>query len=169
MSACSGATRYEVRRAGSVRSAWLSRWVPSIRLTARAGTCAQAPPALPAGRHGRRRSRRRGCRLCPYQLPYWRYSPCKEAPLLSCHGGQPPGLPHGGSTRSHRGSTRLSWSSGPVCEAAATVRNCRAAAYGCRRAFLMSKRREAAAAVRRDPAALSRPTILAGHRTGLAR
>jgi len=32
---------------------------------------------------------RRGCRLCPYQLPCRRYSPCKESPL-TCRGGQPP-------------------------------------------------------------------------------
>ena len=115
---------------------------------------------------------RRGCRLCPYQLPCQRYSPCKDGPAPDLPWRPAAGDCLMGFNSVSWGSTRLSWSSGPVCEAAAAARKIRAAAEGRHRAFLMNKRNEAAAAVRPDSAAPFRLTILAdsaAHRAGLVR
>lgn len=99
---------------------------------------------------------RRGCRLC---------SPCKESPAADlpwrpavgdCLMGVQPGF-HG-----HLGRFAKPRRCG----------KCRTAAEGCHRAVLMNKRSEAAAAVRPDPAAPFRLTILAdsaAHRAGLVR
>jgi len=91
MSARQGATCYEVRRVSPVRSARPSRWIPSIcwprrRVHARRPRRRCQPRVTGAAYRGRR-----GCRLCPCQLPCRRYRPCKESLLLTCRGGQPPG------------------------------------------------------------------------------
>ena len=90
----------------------------------------------------------------------------RKALLLICRGGQRAGTAAWGFNSVSWGSTRLSWSSGPVCETAAAVRkNAGQQRQPPHRAFLMNKRSEAAAAVRPDPAAPSRLTILADFRS----
>src|SRR5689334_15055604 len=48
------------------------------------------PPALPAGRHGRRVPRATGLPALPLPAAVPTLQPCREAPLLICRGGQPP-------------------------------------------------------------------------------
>lgn len=104
---------------------------------------------------------RRGCRLCPYQLPCRRSSPCKESPA--------PDLPRRfaagdclmGFNSASWGFNSASWSSGLACQTAAAVRELPGQQRGgCHRAPPMIKRSEAAAAIRPGPAAPSRLTAL---------
>jgi hypothetical protein len=142
-------------------------------LTAQAGTRAQAPPVMRADRNGRRGSQATWSPALPVPPPGPAgYGPCAESPLLICPGGWPAGLPHGGSTRSHGGSSRLQDHLGRLGRLRLGCRNSRAAAGGSHRAFPMIKHREAAAAVRPGPAAPFRLTVLvvsAGHMPGPVR
>jgi hypothetical protein len=92
---------------------------------------------------------------------------CVKGTVLICPGAASRrGLPYGGSTRSHGGSTRRQGHLGRFARLRLRCGNCRAAG-GCHRASLMIKRSEAAAAVRPGPAAPFRLTALAvsaGHK-----
>jgi hypothetical protein len=134
-------------------------------LTAQAGTRAQAPPALLAGRHGRADRGQRGCRLCPYQLPYRRYSPCKDSPAPDL----PRRLATGDCLMGVQLGLMITWASLRGCGCNAGTAG--AAAGGCHCAPPMIKRSEAAAEVRPGPAAPFRLTALvisAGHARGPA-
>ena len=98
---------------------------------------------------------RRGYRLCPYQLPCRRYSPCKEstAPDL------PRRLAAGDCLMGVQLGVMVIWTGLRDCGCSAGTAG--AAAGGCHRAPPMIKRSEAAAAVRPGPAAPFRLTALA--------
>jgi hypothetical protein len=89
--------------------------------------------------------RRRDRRPCPCQLRAGELCAVRgKAPFLICSGAASRrGLPYGGSSRFHGGSTRRQRFTG-----LRRCGDCRAAAGGCHCASLMMKRRAAATAVR---------------------
>jgi hypothetical protein len=120
-------------------------------LTAQAGTRTQATPAADGGASRVPRDRRRrDRRLCPCQLRAGGLCAVRgRAPLLICSGAASRrGLPYGGSTRFHGGSTRRQGHLGRFTGLRLRCGDRRAAAGGCHCAALMIRRRAAAATVR---------------------
>ena len=131
------------------------------------------PSALLAGRHGRRGSRAAWLPTLPLPaavpaLQPMQGSPAPDLPWRPAAGDCLMGVQLGlmGVQLGFHGHL------GRLARPRRRCGKCRAAAEGRHCAFLMNKRSEAAAAVRPDPAAPFRLTILAGsaaHRAGLVR